>query len=50
MYAGAHSFDFTPSLAAILSDARNFPTGVLNHAAQASIGQRPHRHMRNDRH
>src|ERR1700733_10827609 len=50
MNVGAHGLDFTPGLAAILGDARNFSTGVLHYAARTSIGQRPHCHMRNDRH
>jgi hypothetical protein len=28
MNAGAHGFDFTPGLTAILSNARNFPAGM----------------------
>ena len=31
--AGAHGCDLTPSLSAILSDASNFPTRMMGHAA-----------------
>jgi hypothetical protein len=38
MNASSHSFDFAPGLPAILSDARNFPTGMTGHSAQTSVG------------
>jgi hypothetical protein len=38
MNARSHSFDFAPSLAAVLSDARNFSAAVLDYAAQTSVG------------